>query len=162
MGTATPGTSGLRRVSDHQRRHRLTRRLHTGGSRQNQAIPPYTLSYVRYIPTPDPDWAQPPIGLSSRLKDYVGVCLSVCPSRLTLWLHQIADAELHLTYFGGKEYIYLRPPTTYDSLRYDGLRRVDIVASTRSPEQTVPPIPHPHYHTNSGTRLGAAPDRLVK
>ena len=55
-------------------------------------------------------------------------------------LHQIVDAELHLTYFGGKEYIYLRPPTTYDSLRYDGLRRVDIVASTRSPEQTVPPI----------------------
>ena len=50
------------------------------------------------------------------------------------------NAELHLTYFGGKEYIYLRPPTTYDSLRYDGLRRVDIVASTRSPEQTVPPI----------------------
>ena len=68
------------------------------------------------------------------------MCPSVRPSRLTLWLHQIADAELHLTYFGGKEYIYLRPPTTYYSLRYDGLRRVDIVASTRSPEQTVPPI----------------------
>jgi hypothetical protein len=68
---------------------------------------------------------------------------------------------LHLTYFGGKEYIYLRPPTTYDSLRYDGLRRVDIVASTRSPEQTVPPI-LTTISTNSGTRLGAAPDRLVK
>ena len=70
-------------------------------------------------------------------KDYdVSVCLSI----FNFMLHQIVDAELHLTYFGGKEYIYLRPPTTYDSLRYDGLRRVDIVASTRSPEQTVPPI----------------------
>jgi hypothetical protein len=76
-------------------------------------------------------------------------------------LHQIVDAELHLTYFGGKEYIYLRPPTTYDSLRYDGLRRVDIVTSTLSPEQTVPPI-LTTIDTNSGTRLGAAPDRLVK
>ena len=79
-------------------------------------------------------------------------------------LHQIVDAELHLTYFGGKEYIYLRPPTTYDSLRYDGLRRVDIVASTRSAEQRADGATYPSslsYHTNSGTRLGAAPDRLV-
>ena len=68
------------------------------------------------------------------------MCPSVRPSLLNLMLHQIVDAELHLTYFCGKEYIYLRPHTTYDSLRYDGLRRVDIVASTRSPEQMVPPI----------------------
>ena len=44
---------------------------------------------------------------------------SVCLSRLDFRLRRIVDAELHLTHFGGKEYIYVRPPTTYDMTAYD-------------------------------------------
>ena len=75
-------------------------------------------------------------------------------------LHQIVDAELHLTYFGGKEYIYLRP--SYD-LRQPTIRRLAKGRHSRlDPEPGADGATHPHYHTNSGTRLGAAPDRLVK
>ena len=127
--------------------------------------PRATRSDLPYISTNLPDGrsthAHPrgaaPTGLSSSIKDYVAVRPSVqinfvaAPSRRC----RIAP---HLFW---REGIHLLT-TSYD-LRQPTIRRLAKGRHSRlDPEPGADGATHPHYHTNSGTRLGAAPDRLVK
>ena len=126
------------------------------GARLHTIRTPPTYHTIRYPTELLTDWAQPPIGLSSSIKDYVGVCLSVQINFVAAPNRRCRIAP-HLFW---REGIHL-PTTSYD-LRQPTIRRLAKGRHSRlDPEPGADGATHPHYHTNSGTRLGAAPDRLV-
>ena len=105
------------------------------GARLHTIRTPPTYHTIRYPTELLTDWAQPPIGLSSSIKDYVGVCLSVQINFVAAPNRRCRIAP-HLFW---REGIHL-PTTSYD-LRQPTIRRLAKGRHNRlGPER-------PIYHT---------------